>query len=77
MAKRSPNPNTSYGRKRISNEYQQRVSNMNPSERTKHESNVKDVTVWLWMIVIVICVIAFLVGGTSGLIGTMKFMTNQ
>ncbi len=50
---------------------------MNPSERTKHESNVKDVTVWLWMIVIVICVIAFLVGGTSGLIGTMKFMTNQ
>jgi hypothetical protein len=77
MAKRPANPNTAYGRKRLRQEYTQRVVHMTPTQRKEHEDTVSTANLWLWIIVILVCIAAFFLGGMSGLMKTMKYMTNQ
>jgi hypothetical protein len=77
MAKKPPNPNTAYGRKRIGEEYYQRVANMTPAERKPHKTDQNNATAILWIVVITGCIIAFAIGGMPMLMKFMKYLTNQ
>lgn len=63
MARRAPNPNTAYGRKRLREEHQQWKNNLPPKEREEVES----FAFWgVFIVVAVIVLIIFLIGGTDG-----------
>jgi hypothetical protein len=65
MAKRAPNPNTAYGRKRLREEHQQWRANITPQEREKSDN----FAFWGVLIVLAIIVlIVFLIGGTDGVL---------
>ena len=69
MAKRAPNPNTAYGRKRIRQEHQQWKNNLTPEKRQEHDSFV---TLWSVIILGIIMLIIFLIAGGDGLLKWLR-----
>lgn len=69
MAKRAPNPNTAYGRKRLIEDTQKWKANLSPEEHGKVESFSFG---WTIAIVAIIMLTVFLVAGADGL---LKWLT--
>jgi hypothetical protein len=66
MPQRKPyNPNTAYGRKKMREEYQAHFNSLPTEEQEKIES---DKTLLYLVIVVVFALIAYLVGGSQGLV---------
>jgi len=65
MAKRAPNPNTKYGRKRQQEEYYSRRAELSPSERDSQDSSF---AIWGTIIVIIIAGIIFMIGGQDAIL---------
>jgi hypothetical protein len=66
MPPRKPyNPNTAYGRKKMREEYQANFQSLPKEEQEKIES---DNTLWYLAIVVVFAIIAYLAGGSQGLL---------
>lgn len=68
MAKRAPNPQTAYGRKRLREDTQKWKANLSPEERAKVESFSYG---WTIFIVAIIMLVIFLVSGGDGLLKWM------
>jgi hypothetical protein len=65
MAQRKPyNPNTAYGRKKMREEYQAHFQSLPKEEQERINS---DHTLWYLGIIVVLALIAYLVGGSQGL----------
>ena len=62
MAKRAPNPNTAYGRKRLREEYYQHKASLSPEERANQNTNE---AIFYIIIIAIIAFIIFLVGGSD------------
>ncbi len=65
MAKRPANPNTSYGRRRIRQEYHQMKEAMSPDERSKQNSGEFIIFI---ILMVFVGLIVFLFGGSNGLL---------
>ncbi len=69
MAKRPPNLNTAYGRKRARQEYYQRKAEMTPEERAKQNGN--EVLI-ITIVLVIVGGLIFLIGGSGAL---MKWLS--
>jgi uncharacterized integral membrane protein len=69
MAKRPPNPHTSYGRKRISNEARAYNKTLTPKER--EDANLLGF-IMIGGLLVVILIFLFAIGGTDAILDWIK-----